>query len=133
MDCLRRNSSSFFHLHNKQFRLTVRGRGPARALAFSAIVFATLASTVATAAYPDKPIKLIVPSASGGSPDVMARLIANELSKQMGQQVVVDNRPGASGIIGFEAIAKAAPDGYTFGFAKLSLRYQSQFVRETSL
>jgi tripartite-type tricarboxylate transporter receptor subunit TctC len=75
-----------------------------------------LASTVATAAYPDKPIKLIVPSASGGSPDVMARLVANELSKQMGQQVVIDNRPGASGIIGFEAIAKAVPDGYTFGF-----------------
>ena len=46
----------------------------------------------------------------------MARIVASELSKQMGQQVVVDNRPGASGIIGFEAIAKAAPDGYTFGF-----------------
>ena len=68
------------------------------------------------AEYPAKSIRLIVPSASGGSPDVMARLIANELGKQTGQQVVVENRPGASGIIGFEAIAKAAPDGYTFGF-----------------
>jgi tripartite-type tricarboxylate transporter receptor subunit TctC len=67
--------------------------------------------------YPTKPIRLIVPSAAGGSPDVMARLIASELSKQVSQPVVVDNRPGASGIIGFEAIAKAAADGYTFGFA----------------
>jgi len=116
MDSLQGNSSRVFHLHNNQIRPTVLGRRPARALKFSAIVFATLASTVATAAYPDKPIKLIVPSASGGSPDVMARLVANELSKQMGQQVVIDNRPGASGIIGFEAIAKAVPDGYTLGF-----------------
>jgi tripartite-type tricarboxylate transporter receptor subunit TctC len=68
-----------------------------------------------TQAYPSKPIRMIVPSAPGGGPDVGARLIANELTKQMGQQVVVDNRPGADTIIGTEAIARAVPDGYTLG------------------
>jgi tripartite-type tricarboxylate transporter receptor subunit TctC len=82
------------------------------------VMCATLAATIASAAdYPAKPIRLIVPSAAGGTPDVNARLIANEISKQMGQQVVVDNRPGASGVIGFEMIAKSPPDGYTLGYA----------------
>jgi tripartite-type tricarboxylate transporter receptor subunit TctC len=67
--------------------------------------------------YPDRPIRMIVPSAPGGLPDTQARLIANEIGKQMGQQVVVENRPGASGVIGFEAMAKATPDGYTIGYA----------------
>ena len=67
-------------------------------------------------AYPSKPIRLIVPSAAGGAPDIGARSLASELGKQMGQQVVVDNRPGASSIIGLEMIARAAPDGYTFGY-----------------
>lgn len=70
--------------------------------------------------YPTKSIRLIVTSGAGGSPDIQARLIASELSKQMGQQVVVDNRPGASGIIGYEAIARAAPDGYTLGYASFT-------------
>jgi tripartite-type tricarboxylate transporter receptor subunit TctC len=73
-------------------------------------------ATVAAAEYPAKPIRLIVPAAAGNSADIYARLIASELAKGMGQQVVVDNRPGASGIIGFEALAKAVPDGYTFGY-----------------
>ena len=66
--------------------------------------------------YPSNPIRLIVPSAPGGAPDISARLIAGEMSRQMGQQVVVDNRPGANAIIGSEMIARAAPDGYTLGF-----------------
>ena len=85
-----------------------------------ALVLSVPASTYAQA-YPSKPILLIVPSAPGGQPDITARLIANELGKQMGKQVMVDNRGGASGIIGLEVIAKAAPDGYTLGFATFSI------------
>jgi tripartite-type tricarboxylate transporter receptor subunit TctC len=65
--------------------------------------------------YPTKPLRIIVASASGGPADITARNLANELGSRLGQQVVVDNRPGASGIIGYEMIARAAPDGYTFG------------------
>jgi tripartite-type tricarboxylate transporter receptor subunit TctC len=67
--------------------------------------------------YPNRPLRFILPSAPGGLPDIQARLLANELSKQLGQQIIIDNRPGASGIIGFELTAKATPDGYTIGYA----------------
>jgi tripartite-type tricarboxylate transporter receptor subunit TctC len=67
--------------------------------------------------YPFRPIRLIVPSAPGGAPDITARLIGNELTQQMNQQVVIDNRPGASGVLGFDLIAKAVPDGHTLGAA----------------
>ena len=66
--------------------------------------------------YPLRPLRLIVPSAPGGSPDINARELANELSRQMAQQVVVENRPGASGILGYELLARATPDGYTFAY-----------------
>ena len=63
--------------------------------------------------YPTKPIRLIVPQAPGGSNDVFARYIGSLLSERVGAQVVVDNRPGAEGMIGSEIVARAAPDGYT--------------------
>jgi tripartite-type tricarboxylate transporter receptor subunit TctC len=64
---------------------------------------------------------MILPSAPGGLPDIQARLMAAELTKQMGQTVVVDNRPGGSFIIGFELMAKATPDGYTVGYASFPI------------
>ena len=73
------------------------------------------------AAYPERPIRMIVPSAAGGQPDTNSRLVAAELGKQIGQQVVVDNRPGASSAIGFEAVARAQPDGYTIGYGGFPL------------
>ncbi len=70
--------------------------------------------------YPARPIRFIIPSAPGGTPDIISRVVAAELSKQMGQQVVVDNRPGANGTIGMTLIARAAPDGYSIAYAPLS-------------
>jgi len=67
----------------------------------------------AVPAYPGKPIRLIVASAPGGAPDILGRTIAQKLSESFDQQIVVDNRAGASGIIGAEITARAAPDGYT--------------------
>src|SRR5512135_3285827 len=64
-------------------------------------------------AYPTKPIRLIALSSPGSGPDVVGRLLGAKLTDAMGQQVIVDTRPGASGIIGAEIAAKAAPDGYT--------------------
>src|SRR3954469_17441343 len=75
----------------------------------------------ARAAYPERPIRMIVPSAAGGQPDTNSRLVAAELSKQIGQQGVVDNRPGQSSTIGFEAVARAQPDGYTIGYGGFPL------------
>ena len=63
--------------------------------------------------YPSKPIRLIVPDATGGSPDQLGRLLAQKMSESMGQQVIVDNRAGAAGVLAAEIAAKAPPDGYT--------------------
>lgn len=71
--------------------------------------------------YPSRPIRFIVPSAPGGAPDISARMFAQEVSRQLSQQIVVDNRAGASGAIGFELVAKAPPDGYTIGYATFPL------------
>lgn len=70
-------------------------------------------SAVAADRYPNKPIRIIVPSASGGGPDTIARLFGTALTQAWGRQVVTDNRAGAAGNIGAEIAARAAPDGYT--------------------
>jgi tripartite-type tricarboxylate transporter receptor subunit TctC len=68
-------------------------------------------------AWPTRPVRMIVSQAAGSVPDIACRLIADRLSQALGQQVVVDNRPGSGNIVGAQAAARAAPDGYTFFFA----------------
>jgi tripartite-type tricarboxylate transporter receptor subunit TctC len=65
--------------------------------------------------WPSKPVKIVVPFGAGSTPDVVARLIADHLQKKLGQPFVIENKPGASGNTGTDAVAKAAPDGYTIG------------------
>lgn len=77
------------------------------------LVAALSVSTVCAAAYPDKPVRVIVPVPAGGTPDVVARLVTPGLAAALGQQIVVDNRGGAGGLIGAELAARANPDGYT--------------------
>ncbi|WP_336145756.1 tripartite tricarboxylate transporter substrate-binding protein, partial [Klebsiella pneumoniae] len=67
--------------------------------------------------YPAKPLKLIIPFPPGGTTDIVGRSVADQLSKVLGQAVVVENKGGGGGSIGADAIAKAAPDGYTIGIA----------------
>ncbi|MDR2154885.1 MAG: tripartite tricarboxylate transporter substrate binding protein [Burkholderiaceae bacterium] len=72
-----------------------------------------MAPVAHAAEYPDRPIRVIVPYAPGGATDVVARLMSQKLGDALGQSVVIDNKPGANGIIGTDMVARAAPDGYT--------------------
>jgi tripartite-type tricarboxylate transporter receptor subunit TctC len=91
-------------------------------VALAAALFAASAA-VAQASdteWPQRPIRLIVPFPAGASTDIIARILAQKMGQQLGQQIVIENRAGASGNIGADAVAKAAPDGYTIGVATAS-------------
>jgi len=85
------------------------------------LIVLMLAATlgVAAAEYPDHPIRFIVPQAAGSATDTVARVLAAELTKQLGQQVIVDDRPGGALTIGLDLVAKSAPDGYTIGMGPI--------------
>ena len=87
----------------------------------AALLISTSGSAFAQQAYPNKPIRLIVPFAPGGSNDIVARIIGYKFGESFGQQVIIDNRGGASGIIGTDLAAKATPDGYTLLMMSLTL------------
>jgi len=77
-------------------------------------------ATAQAADYPTKPIRFVVPYTAGGTTDLVARTVGQKVSEKLGQPVVIDNRAGAGGNIGMDAVAKAAPDGYTIGFGAIS-------------
>ncbi|RQO84051.1 tripartite tricarboxylate transporter substrate binding protein [Acidovorax sp. FJL06] len=80
------------------------------------------------APYPNKPIKVVVPFAAGGATDVLARVLAEKMAVGLGQPLVIDNKPGAAGIIGTDAVAKAAPDGYTLLLGLSNSMLTNQFL-----
>src|SRR5499433_4609471 len=84
-----------------------------RTLRLMLLLFIRAFATGAAAQYPDKPIRLIVPQAAGSATDTVARILGAELGKELGQQIVIDNRPGGALTIGLDLTAKAEPDGYT--------------------
>jgi tripartite-type tricarboxylate transporter receptor subunit TctC len=104
--------------------------------AVSVLAFATCApaaqrsaSEGAGATYPVRPIRVVVPQAPGGSNDIMARYIGGRLAERVGRQVVVDNRPGAEGMIGTEIVARANPDGYTLLMASTAFTMNPAVIR----
>ncbi len=102
-------------------------------VAVSAVISGALglAPTGAAAqAFPNKPLKIVVPFAAGGSADLVARILAQGMSAQLGQPVTVDNRGGAGGVIGIDAVAKAAPDGYTLGLGNATGLSAAQFMTD---
>ena len=96
--------------------MTVISRIALRLVTAAAVACATSLSSFALD-YPTKPVRLIVGVAAGGANDTVARLVAQALSERLGQPVVVENRPGAGGDIGLEAVINAPPDGHTLLFA----------------
>lgn len=96
------------HLHALTLSALALGLGP-------------LASHAQTPAWPSKPIRLVVPAPPGSAPDVIARLASEKIGRALGQSVVVDNRPGAGGIITMNHVKGSAPDGYTFAFAQAAV------------
>ena len=88
----------------------------------------SIAGATAFAAWPERPLRMIVPYAPGSSPDNICRLLAQEIAKSLGVNIVIDNRGGASGAVGTEAIAKAAPDGYTIGYGNIGTLTTNRFM-----
>src|SRR5258708_7811323 len=113
------------------------GGAMARAVRFLLAASLTISASGAAAAedpsasFPNRPIRMIVPFPAGGPSDIVARLIGQTMSQDWGQPVVIENRPGANTIIGAQAAAKAAPDGYTLFMAIDSTLVMNQFVHKS--
>ncbi|WP_427185232.1 Bug family tripartite tricarboxylate transporter substrate binding protein [Bordetella bronchialis] len=88
--------------------------------AAAALVAVAGSAAAADANWPDRPVTFIVPSAAGGSPDVLSRLITTQVAKQTGASLIVENRPGAAGNIGINLVKRAAADGYTIGYGNIN-------------
>src|SRR5215207_4637950 len=117
-----------------------RSRAVPHTLVFAFIVGASLSVPIAfaqTAAnlaqtYPNRPIRLIVPFGPGGGSDYVGRLVGQKLTEQMGQTVIVDNRPGAASLVGTEIVARSAPDGYTLCLCDVGFTINPAYYKKTS-
>ena len=109
------------------FRLPTRR---ALLLCATASVAALCMQAQAQNAYPNKPIRMVVPFAAGGATDVLARVLGQKMSAGLGQPIIIDNKPGAAGIIGTDAVAKAAPDGYTIVLGLSNSLMTNEFLYE---
>src|SRR4051812_20996917 len=78
------------------------------------VVFATCSLAASAATWPEKPVRVIIPWPPGGSTDIIGRLVATELTNRLKQQFVIDNRAGATGVVGMQIATASKPDGYTF-------------------
>src|SRR5271165_6692902 len=96
-----------------------------------ALVAALAVQPAGAQAWPAKPVRIIVSQAAGGTPDIICRLLADRLSVALGQQFVVENRPGGGNIVGSQAAAHAAPDGYTLFFATAAALVTNPFTYKT--
>ena len=105
--------------------------GRARKLVLGVLLSACLGAVAQAQNYPDRPIRLIAPFPAGGLADVLARAVGDELSKSFGQPVIVENRTGAGGNVGADAVAKAAPDGYTLMMSSAGILTANQFLYAT--
>ena len=103
-----------------------------RTFVIAAQLIALLNATVALAAYPERPIRMLVASSAGSNPDPIGRIFATGLGQVVGQQVIVDNRAGAGGNIGAEIAARAAPDGYTIFLAHTNHSINTALYRKLS-
>jgi tripartite-type tricarboxylate transporter receptor subunit TctC len=90
-----------------------------RGLGFALFVLASTVTVATAGPYPDHPIRLIVPQAAGSATDTTARILGAELGKELGQQIIVDDRPGGALTVGLDLVAKSAPDGYTLGMGPI--------------
>ncbi len=105
-------------------------RNGMRCLLCAALVAGTAGTAPAQSGYPNRPVRVIVPSSAGGGTDIVARIIAPRLSERLGQQVVIDNRPGAGTMIGIELAAKSPPDGYTLLMGLSTLAINSALYKK---
>ncbi len=110
----------------KQWAMT----GVALSMLSLSVTQALGAAADAAGTFPSKPIRLVVPQAPGGSNDIFARYIGAQLAERIGNQVVVDNRPGAEGMIGSEIVARAAPDGYTMLMASTAFTMNPAVIKK---